>query len=201
MQDLINICRHTWYSRIGKLGDMCPFSILESSYSVCSYNATEQSLHSRLGLTVDGPISSLLCLCHHQFYQQFLRRSNGDLWLIKVSYDCSQKPLRTCLVSVKLPPQLQYHITPMINKHWWGASYACQRLSSMLVCRADSRPHWLFPDGDNQHSTAGFLQCINASPCFFPFSTALAYYLKEKPICSLLVLSDLQGCLNDLCNN
>ncbi len=68
---------------------------------------------------------------------------------------------------------LQYHITAMINKHWWEH---CQRLSSRLSYKTDARPHWHSPDSANQHPTAGFLQCDHASPI-----CALAhYYLRAQ---------------------
>ncbi len=59
---------------------------------------------------------------------------------------------------------LQYHVTPMINKHWWAHFFPCQRLSSRLSYKTDARPHWHSPDSANQHPTAGFLQCDHASP-------------------------------------
>lgn len=71
---------------------------------------------------------------------------------------------------------LQYHITAMINKHWWEHFFPCQRLSSRLSYKTDARPHWHSPDSVNQHPTAGFLQCDHAPPI-----CALAhYYLRAQ---------------------
>lgn len=71
---------------------------------------------------------------------------------------------------------LQYHIMPVINKHWWAHFFPCQRLSSQLSYKTDVRPHWHSPDSANQHPTAGFLQCDHASPI-----CVLAHYYLRGP--------------------
>lgn len=86
---------------------------------------------------------------------------------------------------------LQYHITPMINKHWWEHFFPCQRLSSRLSYKTDTRPHWHSPDSANQHPTAGFLQCDHASPI-----CVLAHYYLRGPVWFWVQNYDEKRCIS-----